>query len=129
MHRKMGTKMLLHCYYDVVRKSLMVERKIVADGKYINKNERGDMNIIKAAADFFLSEWLWSITWGLYHVPINIFVMLFIFKRYTKANVVRAMVAAFCANIFSLSVFTAFVVGVLVKFVGIEYVVEPKGQH
>ena len=79
------------------------------------------MNVFVSLGEFFLFSWLWGITWGIYHIPINIFVMFLLLKRYAKIAFARATLASFFANLFSQVVYTCFVIGVLIYLVGMQY--------
>ena len=54
------------------------------------------MVLIKCA-HFFLSEWIWSVTWDTYHIPFNIIITLILLKFFLRIN----MVPAVCMAIFS----------------------------
>ena len=87
------------------------------------------MYIVRAIGNFLLSELLWNITGGLYHIPINIFVMLFALRRAGRFDFARAAFVSFCANVFSLIAFNAFVIGVVVYTFGFEYSPPSSVEH
>lgn len=76
---------------------------------------------------FLLSEWLWSMTHGSYHVAINIFVMLTLLIFVLKMRTVPAVFLTISAHIVAVGVFTAFVVGVLMYGLHITY--NPETDH
>lgn len=70
---------------------------------------------------FFISEWLWSVTWGISHNIINILLMLFLCKFFLRIPIISAVLLSFFAQLFAFSLYTAFVVGVLMFVFGLEY--------
>lgn len=74
--------------------------------------------------DFLLSEWLWSITWDWYHVPISIVIMFVLFNIALRINIVPAVFIALSANIYSFLVYTLLSFGVLHYFLAVP-VAEP----
>jgi len=50
---------------------------------------------------FFLDKWLWAMTWGIYHIPINILVMLILLKFVGRLKIVPLVLLAFFSKIFS----------------------------
>lgn len=71
--------------------------------------------------DFFLSEWIWGITWGMYHVPINIVLMFVLGKLFTRISSLSLLVMTLLSQVFALLVFTAFVVGIIISTIGLNY--------
>ncbi|BDC34083.1 hypothetical protein Noda2021_00410 [Candidatus Dependentiae bacterium Noda2021] len=70
---------------------------------------------------FLLSQWLWNVTWGVYHIPLNIFFM-YMFLRITQdMGKLHLLALTIGANIFSAVVYSAFVVGVLIFGCGLQY--------
>lgn len=70
-------------------------------------------------SQFLLSEWLWSVTNGEYHTPINIFVMIGITIFILRQKTVPSVLLAVSASIFSFLLFTG-----IIKFLNIDYVPE-----
>ncbi|MFC1845568.1 hypothetical protein ACFLX2_00395 [Candidatus Dependentiae bacterium] len=68
------------------------------------------MSWLTSAADFILSEWLWNVTWGWYHIPVNIFVLLFLLKFFGGVRIVPAVLISVFSQIFSFFFFSAIVV-------------------
>jgi hypothetical protein len=75
--------------------------------------------MLVAISQFLLSEWLWSITSGGYHTPINIFVMIGITIFILRQKTVPSVLLAVSANIFSFLLFTG-----IIKLLNIDYVPE-----
>jgi len=65
---------------------------------------------ISAVGYFFLNTWLWSMTWGFYHIPINIFVMLLLLKFVGKFSIIPSILMSFFSKVFSSALFTLIVV-------------------
>ncbi len=63
-------------------------------------------------ASFILDEWLYSISWGAYHVPINIFIMLFLFKCVMGLRMIPAVFLSLFSNITAMVVFALFAMSV-----------------
>lgn len=71
--------------------------------------------------DFFLTEWIWSITWGMYHIPINLVIMFFLTKMLVKINNISLFIMTLLAHVFSLLVFTGLVAGIIISTIGLNY--------
>ncbi len=65
-----------------------------------------------AIASFILDEWLYSISWGAYHIPINIFIMLFLFKCVMGLRMIPAVFLSLFSNITAMVVFALFAMSV-----------------
>lgn len=74
--------------------------------------------------DFLLGQWLWSITWDWYHIPINIAVSCLLFKLALRLNIIPSVLIAFLANIYSFIVFGLFAFIVLYYLFGIDFTPE-----
>ena len=72
-------------------------------------------------ADFFLSEWLWSVTRGMYHIPINIFIMFLLTKLTVHYGSRSTLALTVSANIFGLVAFTVLVGSIIIFVVGLNY--------
>jgi len=70
------------------------------------------MQIGMTIASFILDEWLYSISWGAYHVPINIFIMLFLFKCVMGLRMIPAVFLSLFSNITAMVVFALFAMSV-----------------
>ncbi len=78
------------------------------------------MELVARLCDFLLSEWLWSMTFDLYHIPINIVFLFLGLTFIVGMRTIRALLLSFSAHVFSFAVFTAIVVGALKS--GLEWV-------
>lgn len=76
---------------------------------------------LMSGANFLLSEWLWNVTWGWYHIPVNIFVMLFLLKFFGRMRIMPAVLFAFFAQVFSFLLFSVIVVVGPIYLFGLEY--------
>ena len=70
------------------------------------------MQVGMIIASFILDEWLYSISWGVYHVPINIFIMLFLFKGVMGLRMIPAVFLSLFSNITAMVVFALFAMSV-----------------
>lgn len=77
---------------------------------------------LDASADFLLSEWLWNVTWGWYHVPVNVFMMIFLLKFFGQMRIMPAVLNAFFAQVFSFLVFTIIVIAWPIYFLDLKFV-------
>lgn len=76
---------------------------------------------VAALSQFFISEWLWSVTWGVYHNFFAILLLLFLLKLFLRISFVSAVLLSVFAQLFSFLFYTLFVVGFLMFILGIEY--------
>jgi len=70
---------------------------------------------------FFLNTWLWSRTWGIYHMPTNILVMLALLKFVGRFKLVPSVLLAVFSKVFSSALYTV-IVFLLVFVVKIQFV-------
>lgn len=63
--------------------------------------------LIAQSAHFFLSEWIWSLTWGSSVIPFNIVIMIFLLKFFLRINMVSAVFMALCSQLCAFVVLTA----------------------
>lgn len=75
--------------------------------------------MLTAISQFFLSEWLWSVTNGGYHMQINIFVMIGITIFILRQKTVPSVLLAVSANLFSFLLYTG-----IIYVLNIDYVHE-----
>lgn len=80
------------------------------------------MSWVTTAANFLLSEWLWNVTWGWYHIPVNIFMMLFLLKFFGRMRIMPAVLMAVFSQLFSFLVLSAVVVVVPVYLLSLQFI-------
>lgn len=80
------------------------------------------MSWLASSADFILSEWLWNVTWGWYHIPINIFVLLFLLKFFGGVRLVPSILLSFFAQLFSFLIFSAVTIIGPMYVLGLQFV-------
>ncbi len=56
---------------------------------------------ISTIAYFFLNTGLWAMTWGRYHIPVNIIVMLILLKFVGKFKFMPSILMAFFSKVFA----------------------------
>jgi hypothetical protein len=84
------------------------------------------MIIVTAIEEFLLSAWLWNITFGGYHVPLNFFFMFLLLKIIVRIPITSAVLLSFFSNVAAFVFFSVGVVGGLVYALGMPYMpVEP----
>ena len=64
-------------------------------------------------AHFFLSEWIWAVTWDTYHIPYNIIITLILLKFFLRINMVPAVFMAVGSQLFAFLVLTLCTVGAM----------------
>ncbi|PKN03533.1 hypothetical protein CVU75_01720 [Candidatus Dependentiae bacterium HGW-Dependentiae-1] len=69
---------------------------------------------------WLLAEWLWSMTWGLYHVPLATLCMIFLFRFYMKMSLRGALWQSLKASFFALVIYTLYVPAFLIYWSGLE---------
>ena len=84
------------------------------------------MRLLAVLGQLLLSEWIWSVTWGAYHVPLNIVLMIFLFKFFTRISIVPAVLIAFFSQLFSFIIYWVLIVGGLIFFAHIELIAHIK---
>jgi len=65
---------------------------------------------LTTAADFLLSEWLWNVTWGWYHIPVNTFMMLFLLKFFGRMRIMPSVLLSVFSQLFSFLLLSLIVV-------------------
>ncbi len=76
-------------------------------------------------ADFFITEWLWSMTLGSYHALLATLFFIFLLRYSAKFGWIASIIAAATANLFSYIVYGFLVVGVIAKGVDRAYIPMP----
>ena len=64
------------------------------------------MHILQSITTFIVDEWLYSVSWGSYHIPIAIFIMLFFFKVVLRIRMIPAVFLTLIANISAMALFS-----------------------
>ena len=80
------------------------------------------MIIFEKIGSFLLNAWLWNITLDWYHVPINFLIMFFLLYLFSSLNIIQIVLLSFCAQIYSFGLYSAFIIGVLIKLVNFSYI-------
>jgi len=80
------------------------------------------MTWLTTAADFMLSEWLWNVTWGWYHIPVNTFMMLFLLKFFGRMRIMPAVLLSVFSQLFSFFMFSAIVIAGPMYLLGLTFV-------
>lgn len=79
------------------------------------------MNFVKSVGDFFLSIWIWQITFDIIH-PFLAAIIMFCLLRFTmKRKRLRSFAIAAGAQCVAILLLSAIAVGVLINTVGWEY--------
>lgn len=65
------------------------------------------MIVVKTITNFIIDEWLYSVSHGVYHVPIAIFAMLFLFKFFLRMRLIPAVFITLIVNVGSMLLFSA----------------------
>lgn len=81
------------------------------------------------SAHFLLSEWIWSVTWGVYIIPFSIAILFFLLKWVEQFNAIRSLLITLAAHLFSILIFAGFVIGILIFIVRLEYVPPQEGYY
>lgn len=80
------------------------------------------MSWVTAAANFLLSEWLWNVMWGWYHIPVNLFMMLFLLKFFGGMRIMPAVLMSVFSQIFSFLFLSAIVFIIPISLLGLQFV-------
>lgn len=70
---------------------------------------------------FFLSEWLWGITWGIYAVPLAMVNMLILVRLYTRTQFGTALLIALSGPLIAFFIFNILILTILIHGLGFEY--------
>ncbi len=68
---------------------------------------------------WLLAEWIWSMTWGLYHVPIATLCMMLLFRWYLKWSIKRALFFSIIASACAIAIYTLYVPALLIFVFGL----------
>ncbi|HEV2600971.1 MAG TPA: hypothetical protein VGT41_01605 [Candidatus Babeliales bacterium] len=79
------------------------------------------MNTLIEIGSFFLSEWLWGITWGIYAIPIAMINMFILMRFYTRASFGTTLLVALSGPLIAFLVFNIVTLTVLIYGLGFEY--------
>ncbi len=84
--------------------------------------------MLTGIGSFFLDQWLWSVTWGWYHIPINTLLLIFLLNIWVGMRFWRACLISLLLNGMSFAIYTGLVVGILMYAAGMEYVMPSDGD-
>lgn len=79
------------------------------------------MNILSSMGNFLLSEWLWSITFDWYHIPVSLFLCVISFYRVLRIPLRASLLISSFSYLYSLCVFAFFIVVVLLYIFHFSY--------
>ncbi len=77
---------------------------------------------------FLIDQWLWSVTWGIYHVPIAAVLMAFCGRFFLRLNTIAAVFISVGSMVVSFLLYSVFVAGFLVCLLGYGYQEQLQGQ-
>jgi len=79
------------------------------------------MNILSSVGNFLLSEWLWSITFDWYHIPVSLFLCGIWFYRALRIPLISSFLLALFSYLYALCIFAFFIVVVLLYIFNFSY--------
>lgn len=86
------------------------------------------MSFLYYITTFIVDEWLYSISWGAYHAPIAIFIMLFLYIFVMGMRIIPAVFLALLANISAVVSFSA--VAMLIAYSNtLSYALQPNDLY
>ena len=83
--------------------------------------------MIEALAHFFMSLWLWAMTWGIYQIPLALFFMVLLFRWTGHLRLLPSLGIGIGANLFSWGIYTLVIIVFFVGAMGYEY--DAQGSH
>ena len=87
------------------------------------------MMLFYTLGHFFLSLWLWSFTFGLYHAPLSAFFMFILLKLRMRMSIMQALLVSLGLNIFSFVFFVLLVGAILMLALGFEFVPDQQNME
>ena len=79
------------------------------------------MELMNAFGQFLITEWIWSVTVGAYHIILNTLLLIVLFLFIAKMRMIPAVLLSVFSHLFALVTFTFFVYVVLDKLLGISF--------
>lgn len=79
------------------------------------------MTILNTLGDFFLTEWIWSVTLGIHHALFAFLYMVVLLKFIARMRLVSSIIMSLLANLFSFGMFSGIVVGGLIMGLNYEF--------
>lgn len=79
---------------------------------------------LNSLGQFFLTQWLWSVTWGMYHALFAFLFMAILLRYFLRINFLRSCTLSLGAQVWSLLLYSLFVIGILIIAVELRYVPE-----
>lgn len=70
---------------------------------------------------FFIDQWLWSITWDWYHIPLSMVIMILLFRFFLRMDIIISVLLALGSIAATFITFTFFVVSVLIGLFKFRY--------
>ena len=79
------------------------------------------MNIFNVIGDFFLSAWLWNVTFDWVHIFLNFFILFLLLKSIMRETIIQSFLASLLAHLFAFLVFTV-LFGFIIYMLDLDYV-------
>lgn len=81
-------------------------------------------NFLHGLGQFFLTQWLWSITWGWYHALFAALFMTLLLRFFARKKLLASFALAAGSQLWSFVLYSLFVVGVLIVAFDLQYAPE-----
>lgn len=69
---------------------------------------------LNSIAEFFLSEWLWSMTLGVYQAPLATLFMVILVKMFNRIGWLSTIALSIASNFLAVMIFALLVIGVVI---------------
>lgn len=79
------------------------------------------MAIFITIADFLISQWVWAVTWGIYHVFLSAFFMTLLLKIVLGMKWLRALMLTLTAHVFAIALYSFVVIIGLMPFIDSDF--------
>ena len=79
------------------------------------------MELAYSFGRFLITEWLWSVTLGSYHIVINTLLLIVLFLFVAKLRMIPAVLLSVSSHLFALGSFTFFAYFVLGNLLGVAF--------
>lgn len=79
------------------------------------------MNMFINVADFLVSQWVWAVTWGIYHVFLSALFMLLLLRIVLGMKWLRALMYTATAHVFAIAIFSFVVIICLMPFIDSDF--------
>jgi hypothetical protein len=84
------------------------------------------MDFLMSLADFLISQWMWGVTWGIYHVFLSAVFMTILLKIVMRIKIIKALILSVTAHVFAVAIYSFVVIFFLMPLIDSDFYMSPQ---